>query len=155
MRTEQLLLVWCFLPLCFAEPVFIAYRITQVWKSTSICSLVSTQNRLFNSENREYISENRVFVCCFPLGGFVRTGFVRTNREKKQLDWLATNIDDITTQSHSLFACSRGKDAKWKTSFNKIMQFCSHSHMLCELYCMLRRVWSASICASRISKGPV
>ena len=85
MRTEQLLLVWCFLPLCFAEPVFIAYRITQVWKSTSICSLVSTQNRLFNSENREYISENRVFVCCFPLGGFVRTGFVRTNREKSNL----------------------------------------------------------------------
>jgi hypothetical protein len=30
MRTEQLLLVWCFLPLCCAEPVFIAYRITQV-----------------------------------------------------------------------------------------------------------------------------
>lgn len=29
MRTEQLLLVWCFLPLCCAEPVFIAYRITQ------------------------------------------------------------------------------------------------------------------------------
>ena len=32
MRTEQLLLVWCFLPLCCAEPVFIAYRISQVWE---------------------------------------------------------------------------------------------------------------------------
>jgi hypothetical protein len=26
---------------------------------------------------------------------------------KKQFDWLATNTDDIITQSHSLFACSR------------------------------------------------
>ena len=26
---------------------------------------------------------------------------------EKQLDWLATNTDDITSQSHSLFACSR------------------------------------------------
>ena len=28
-------------------------------------------------------------------------------QRKKQLDWLVTNTDDITTQSHSLFACSR------------------------------------------------
>ncbi len=47
----------------------------------------------------------------FPLGEFVRT-----NREKKQLvDCLATNTDDITTQSHSIFACSREKFLKWKT----------------------------------------
>ncbi len=31
--------------------------------------------------------------------------FVRANREKKQLDWLATNTDDITTQfTFCLFA---------------------------------------------------
>jgi hypothetical protein len=35
--------------------------------------------------------------------------FFRANREK-QLDWLATNTDDITTQSHSCFACSREKN---------------------------------------------
>ena len=28
-------------------------------------------------------------------------------QRKKQLDWLATNTDDITYQSHSLFACLR------------------------------------------------
>ncbi len=28
-------------------------------------------------------------------------------QRKKQLDWLATNADVITSQSHSLFACSR------------------------------------------------
>ncbi len=28
-------------------------------------------------------------------------------QRKKQLDWLATNTDVITSQSHSLFACSR------------------------------------------------
>jgi hypothetical protein len=33
-----------------------------------------------------------------------------TRTEKKQLDWLATNTDDITTsQSHSRFAFSRQK----------------------------------------------
>ena len=31
-------------------------------------------------------------------------------QRKKQLDWLATNTDDITSQSHSLFACSREKN---------------------------------------------
>ncbi len=30
-------------------------------------------------------------------------------QRKKQIDRLATNVDDITTQSHSLFACSREK----------------------------------------------
>ena len=39
----------------------------------------------------------------------------------KQLDWLMTNTDDITSQSHSLFACSREKKiAKWKTGFNQL-----------------------------------
>ncbi len=28
-------------------------------------------------------------------------------QRKKQLDWLVTNTDDITSRSHSLFACSR------------------------------------------------
>ena len=28
-------------------------------------------------------------------------------QRKKQLDWLATNTDVITSQSHSLFACTR------------------------------------------------
>ncbi len=54
--------------------------------------------------------ERQANEACFPLGEFVRT-----NREKKQLDWLATNTDDVTTQSHSYFACSREKIAKWKT----------------------------------------
>ena len=36
----------------------------------------------------------------FPLGDF----FSREQR-KKQLDWLATNTDDIISQSNSLFAC--------------------------------------------------
>ena len=34
---------------------------------------------------------------CFPLG----------EQRKKQLDWLVTNTDDIISQSHSVFACSR------------------------------------------------
>ena len=40
----------------------------------------------------------------------------REQIEKKQLDWLATNTDDITSQSHSLFACE--KIAKWKTGLS-------------------------------------
>ena len=33
--------------------------------------------------------------------------FCSCERQKKQFDWLATKADVITTQSHSLFACSR------------------------------------------------
>jgi hypothetical protein len=36
--------------------------------------------------------------------------------EKKQLDWLATDTDDIATQSHSLFVCSQRKIAMWQPS---------------------------------------
>jgi hypothetical protein len=32
-------------------------------------------------------------------------------QRKKKLDWLATDTYDITTQSHSSFACSREKTA--------------------------------------------
>jgi hypothetical protein len=31
---------------------------------------------------------------------------MKASLSKKQLDWLATNTDDITTQSHSCFSCS-------------------------------------------------
>jgi hypothetical protein len=41
---------------------------------------------------------------------------LREQREK-QFDWLATDADDITSQSHSLFACSREKKAMWKWGF--------------------------------------
>ena len=52
-------------------------------------------------------------LTCFSLGEFIRA-----NREKKQLDCLATNTDDITTQSHSLFACSGDKNRKVETGFS-------------------------------------
>ncbi len=55
---------------------------------------------------------------CFPLGEFVHV-----NRKKTQLDWLATNTDDITTQSHSLFACSHEKFAKCKMGLITSMNF--------------------------------
>jgi hypothetical protein len=32
--------------------------------------------------------------------------------ESKQPDWLATNTDDVTSQSHSLFACLHKKMPK-------------------------------------------
>ncbi len=38
-------------------------------------------------------------------------------QRKKQFDWLATNTDDIATQSHSLFLLVRAKIfAKWKSA---------------------------------------
>jgi hypothetical protein len=43
--------------------------------------------------------------------------FART--QKKQRDWLATNTDDIPSQSH--YALVRAeKNAKWKTGFNEL-----------------------------------
>ncbi len=51
--------------------------------------------------------------------------FSKSEQRKKQLDWLATNTDDITSQSHSLFACWREKNRQveklefvlWKLEF--------------------------------------
>jgi hypothetical protein len=41
---------------------------------------------------------------CFPPGRICSR-----EQRKKQRDWLATNTDVITTQSHPLFPCSREK----------------------------------------------
>jgi hypothetical protein len=38
----------------------------------------------------------------------------REQREK-QLDWLATNPDDINTQSHPCIACSREGNSMWNS----------------------------------------
>jgi hypothetical protein len=40
---------------------------------------------------------------------------------KKQLDWLATNTGDITSQSHSLFACVQNAAQKMSHSFTVAM----------------------------------
>ncbi len=40
-------------------------------------------------------------------------------QRKKQLDWLVTNTDDITSQSHSLFACSREQVRQVENRLNK------------------------------------
>jgi hypothetical protein len=39
-------------------------------------------------------------------------------QRKKQLDWLATNTDDITNQSHLLFACSRENTRQVENGLN-------------------------------------
>ena len=61
------------------------------------------------------IQKKSMFKACFPLGEFVRA-----NREIKQLDWLATNTDDITTQSHSLFACSPEKNRQVENRLKEV-----------------------------------
>ena len=43
----------------------------------------------------------------FDLSRFSTRRICSREQRKKQLDWLATDTDDITSQSHSLFACSR------------------------------------------------
>ena len=45
--------------------------------------------------------------------------FVTREQRIKQLDWLATNTDDITTQSHSLFACSRENNRQVENGIKK------------------------------------
>ena len=56
--------------------------------------------------------------------------FARREHRKKQLDWLATNTDDITSQSHSLFACSREQirqvENRLKAGLH-YQSFCDHS----------------------------
>ena len=43
----------------------------------------------------------------FYLSRFSTWRICSREQRKKQLDWLVTNTDDITSQSHSVFACSR------------------------------------------------
>jgi hypothetical protein len=43
----------------------------------------------------------------FILAVKVHIGIYSRELRKKQLDWLATNTNVITSQSHSLFACPR------------------------------------------------
>jgi hypothetical protein len=60
-------------------------------------------------------------------------------RREKQFDWLATNTDDITTQSHSLFACRREKNRQvensvWLKLTLMIVHFFKLSHSLTLIY---------------------
>jgi hypothetical protein len=79
----------------------------------------------FENQSFSYKHEQQVWLvrchlqlnkACFPLGEFVRA-----NREKGKLDWLATNTDDITNQSHSLLACSCEKNRQVE---NRLMFDC-------------------------------
>ena len=52
-------------------------------------------------------SSSELSIAIDSSKGYPLSRFSTRRTEKKQLDWLATNTDDITSQSHSLFACSR------------------------------------------------
>jgi hypothetical protein len=65
---------------------------------------------------------------CFPRADFSR------EQKRKQFDWLATNTDDITTQSHSLFACSRNQRREqfdWLATNTDVITTQSHSLLAC------------------------
>ena len=72
---------------------------------------MAERNIYFNWSNWRYRSKA-------GLSRFSTWRICSREQRKKQLDWLATNTDDITSQSHSLFACSCEKIAKWKTGFS-------------------------------------
>ena len=55
----------------------------------------------------------------FPLGEICSR-----EQRKKRLDWLATNTDDITSQSHSLFACSRELIRQVENRLNTVLLKC-------------------------------
>jgi hypothetical protein len=64
---------------------------------------------------------------CFPRADFSR------EQRREQFDWLATNTDVITTQSHSLFACSREqrKQRDWLATNTDVIITQSHSLLAC------------------------
>jgi hypothetical protein len=45
----------------------------------------------------------------------------KCEQRKTRLDWLATNTGDITSQSHSLFVCSREKTRQLENRLNTTM----------------------------------
>ena len=66
------------------------------------------------AQRRTLLQQSKKFLLIFlqsvPWLSLFSTRLICSREQrKKQLDWLATNTDDITTQSHSLFACSREK----------------------------------------------
>ncbi len=72
---------------------------------------MAERNIYFNWSNWRYRSKA-------GLSRFSTWRICSREQRKKQLDWLATNTDDITSQSHSLFACSCEKNRQWKTGFS-------------------------------------
>ena len=52
--------------------------------------------------NEEFLNSRTILLSLFST-----RRICSREQRKKQLDWLATNTDDITSQSHSLFTCSR------------------------------------------------
>ena len=63
------------------------------------------------------------WVFCTDIFTFSKTE--RLQQRKKQLDWLATNTDDIISQSHSLFACSREQIRQVENRLKMTYQVCN------------------------------
>ncbi len=70
--------------------------------------------------------------------GFKPRGICSREQRKKKLDWLVTNTDDITSQSHSLFACSREKNRQVGNGLYRFATRChfrdSHQSVPCSIF---------------------
>ncbi len=57
----------------------------------------------------------------FDLSRFSTRRICSREQRKKQLDWLATDTDDITTQHIRFLLVRANKFAKWKTDFSPLL----------------------------------
>jgi hypothetical protein len=94
---------------CLALPSLL--QIKQVMQQRQCCGVWTSKDELPVSEEwlRVETIQDVIVWCQIPE-------FLRANR-KKQRDWLAANTDDITSQSHSLFARSREKNLHVENGF--------------------------------------
>jgi hypothetical protein len=84
-------------------------------KLTSICREIIDHIQCWVSISATFLRPKKLFGSGFStdprdLEKLLHWRICSREQRKQQLDWLATNTDDITSQSHSLFGCSREKN---------------------------------------------
>ena len=106
---------WCLLPLRWASLASVSLNLhSHSLHSNPItlpASLFTSSTYSSPDRNEMEIRKNNATVTqTSPFQSLFSTRRICSREQsEKQFHWLATNTDDITTQSHSLFACSREK----------------------------------------------
>ncbi len=87
----------------------------------------------FQAQSCTYFCLVCVLWICALLSRFSTWRICSREQRKKQLDWLVTNTDDITSQSHSLFACSREqiRQVENRLYWHFLLSVCSYAVFRC------------------------
>ena len=107
---EDIPLLYSLLSDVFPGVRYIGAEMTELKEEIKkVCSEMYLTYGEGEEEGNAWVDKVWIFMRVFHLVRFFR--IPRTSEQRKKLlDWLATKTDDSTTQSHSVFACSREKN---------------------------------------------